>query len=185
MDIRGIVSVGTVGVEPQRWARWAAWGCLLCVLPSLVWRLAMLAGVDLGFSQAEEFRGGVGTIAYVLALDAAQLGGALLCLGLVAGWGERVPARVPALGGRAIHRLLPMVAGGIAAAFLVYVFGTIITSLVRVWTGRLDAWTPDAGMDAGERTLLLIAYIPLMLWPVLLVAALVGYWQRRARISAC
>lgn len=166
-------------MEPQRWARWAAWGCLLCVLPSILWRVAMLAGVDVGFSQADQFRAGPGMIAYVLALDAAQLGGALLCLGLVARWGERVPHWVPGLRGRTIHRLVPMALGGTAAALLVYIVGTIVVSLVRVWTGQVDAWTPDAGMDAGERALLLAAYVPLMFWPALLLAALGGYWQRR------
>lgn len=186
MDTVRAWSVGTVGAEPQRWARWAAWGCVLCVLPSILWRVAMLAGVDVGFSQADEYRAGPETIAYVLALDAAQLAGALLCLGLIAGWGERVPGWLPGLRGRAIHRLLPMAVGGAAAALLTYIVGTIVVSLVWVWTGRVDAWTPDAGMDVGERTLLLVAYVPLMFWPALVVVSLVGYWRRRGRaISSC
>lgn len=179
MGIQGSVAVGTVGVPPQWWARRAALACVLCVLPSIVWRVAMLAGVDTGFADADWYRADGARIAYVLGLDAVQLAGALLCLGPAMPWGERVPRLVPVLGGRRIHRLVPMVLGGLGAAVLYLVVGQLLVAFGSVWLGLREGWTPAAGMNAAEGVVLGVAYAPLFMWPVLLTAALVGYWQRR------
>lgn len=174
------MSVGTVDVEPQRWARWASLACLGCVLPSIVWRLAMLAGVETGFAEAADYRASAGTVAYVLGLDAAQFAGAVLCVGLAMSWGERVPAWLPGLGGRRIHRLVPTVLGGLGALLVAYFVVGILVGFGRVWLGLADGWTPDAAMNAAERTVLMVAYAPLLAWPVLIVVAVVGYWRRRS-----
>lgn len=139
----------------------------------------MLAGVDTGFAEAADFRGDRGLTAYVLALDAAQLLGAVLCVGLAQPWGERWPRWVPGLGGKVIHRLGPTAAGGAAAALLTVLLGGLLISFGGAWTGATDAWTPDRGMSAGQRTVLGLCYAPLFCWPVALGVALVGYWRRR------
>lgn len=180
MGMRRIASAGRVGVPPQVWARRAALACLVCVLPSILWRVAMLAGVDTGFADAEWYRAEGARIAYVLGLDALQLTGALLCLGLAMPWGERVPRVVPVLGGRPIHRLVPMVLGGAGAVVLYLVTGQLLVTFGSVWLGLREGWTPAAGMDAAEATVLGLAYVPLLMWPVLLTVALVGYWRRRS-----
>lgn len=180
MDIKGIMSVGAVGVEPQVWARRASIACLVCVLPSIVWRLAMIVGVETGFAEAADYRASAGTIAYVLGLDAVQLAAAALCVGLAMPWGERVPAWFPGLGGRRIHRLVPMVLGAAGTFFVTFFVVNILIGFGSTWLGLTDGWTPDAAMNAAQRTVLLLAYAPMMAWPVLLVVALVGYWRRRS-----
>lgn len=180
MDFRGIMSVGSVGVEPQRWARRASLACLLCVLPSIVWRLAMLAGVETGFAEAVVYRSSAGTIAYVVGLDVVQLAAAVLCLGLAMSWGERVPAWLPGLGRRRIHRLLPTVLGAVGVICVTYFVVNILVGFGPTWLGLADGWTPDAAMSPAERTVLLLAYAPLLAWPALLTVAIVGYWRRRS-----
>lgn len=174
-----MTSVGAVGVPPQGWARGAAIACVLCVLPSIIWRLAMLAGVDTGFADAEWYRAENSRVAYVLGLDALQLTGALLCLGLARPWGERVPGFVPGLGGWTIHRLVPMVLGGAGALLLYLIVGRLLIAFGSVWLGLREGFTPADGMTPLEGTVLALAYVPLLGWPVALTVALVGYWRRR------
>lgn len=173
-----------VGRSPQRWARWAAWGAFACAVPSVLWRLAMLAGADLGFAEAASFREDPGLVVYVLALDAAEILAGLACLGLVMAWGERVPRWIPGLGGRRIHRLLPTALGAAGAAALAGIFVPVLGSIALAALGVTEGWTPSAAMSGGQTALLLACYLPLLAWPVLLVVALVGYWRRRAPVRA-
>lgn len=180
MGIIDLTAAGRVGVAPQAWARRAALACVLCVLPSILWRVTMLAGVDTGFAEAGWYRAEGYRVAYVLGLDALQLAGALLCLGLALPWGERVPSFVPGLGGRTIHRLVPMTLGGMGAVVLYLVMGQLVGAFGSVWLGLREGWTPAAGMDPLEATVLGVAYAPLFCWPLVLTVALVGYWRRRS-----
>lgn len=157
---------------------------MLCVLPSILWRVAMLGGVDTGFADADWYRAEGSRVAYVLGLDALQLVGALLCLGLVLPWGERVPTLVPGLGGRTIHRLVPMALGGIGAVVLYLVMGRLVGGFGSVWLGLREGWTPAAGMDPLQATVLGAAYAPLFCWPLVLTVALVGYWRRRSPLRS-
>ena len=184
MDFRGIMSVGAVGAEPQVWARRASLACLVCVLPSIVWRLAMIAGVDTGFAEAAEYRASGAAVAYVIGLDVVQLAAATLCLGLARPWGERLPGWLPGLGGRPIHRLLPTAAGAVGAVLVTFFIVTLLMGFGPTWFGTADGWTPDAAMNATQRTILFLAYAPVLAWPVLLTVALVGYWRRRAPRTA-
>lgn len=175
--------MGATGIVPQRWARWAGWFCLLGLLPSALWRITMLAGlpgVDTGFAEAELYRSDAVTVAYVLGLDAAQLVFGGLCLGLVRPWGERLPAWVPGLGGRVIHRAVPTVLGGVGALLLYVIMGELLITFGGVWLGLTEGWTPAAAMSPGQATILGVAYTPFFLWPVALTVALVGYWRRRS-----
>ena len=174
-----MTAAGRVGVAPQRWARRAALACVLCVLPSILWRVAMLAGVDTGFAEADWYRAEGSRIAYVLGLDVLQLTGALLCLGLARPWGERVPSFVPGLGGRTIHRLVPMALGGAGTVVLYLIMGQLLSAFGSVWLGLSEGWTPAAEMGPFEAAVLGVAYAPLFCWPLVLTVALVGYWRRR------
>lgn len=139
----------------------------------------MLAGVDTGFADAEKFRASTGATLYVLALDAAQIVGGVLCLGLVQRWGERFPRWVPGLGRRQVHRLVPVVAGGVGAATLITLASTLLVQFSGSWFGQTDAWTPSDGMGTWQTVVLAVAYAPLLVWPFALIVALVGYWRRR------
>ncbi len=184
MDIRGIMSVGTVGVEPQAWARRASIACLVCVLPSIIWRLAMIAGVETGFAEAAEYRASGAAVAYVIGLDVVQLVAAVLCVGLTMSWGERLPGWLPGVGGRRIHRLVPTAAGAVGAVLVTFFIVNLLLGFGPTWLGLADGWTPDAAMTPAQRTVLVLAYAPMLAWPLLLSAALVGYWRRRSPAPA-
>lgn len=167
-------------MPPQPWAKAAGWGCLAAVAPSLLWRVAMLAGVDTGFAESELFRSsGFGT-AYVLGLDVAEFLGGVLCVGLVRPWGEVWPRWIPRLGGHTVHRLLPTTLGALGDIALYAILTPLIVSFAGRWLGLTDAWVPTTGMSPAQTTVLLLAYIPLFCWPALLTVALVGYWRRRS-----
>lgn len=139
----------------------------------------MLAGVDLGFADAGQFVGHLGPTLYVLGLNLVELLAGLACLGLVQSWGERVPGWVPRIGGRTIPALLPVGLATVGNLTMYAIWAALLSSFVPAWTGRTDAWTPDRGMDAGERALLLSCYLPFGLWPVAVTVATLGYWLRR------
>ena len=181
--MRDFTHPGVVGRPPQPWAKAAAWIAFLCVLPSILWRVAMVSGVDTGFADAEFYYGTFGNTAYVLILDAVQLLGGLLCLGLAYRWGEQIPDVVPGLGGRIVHRLVPAILGWLA--FVVLVAGMLMLGIQfgAAWISG-EGWTPDAGMNSPERTMLAACYLPLLAWPPALAVALVGYWKRRSRSAS-
>lgn len=163
----------------QRWAAVAGWLSLLLPIPSVLWRLAMLAGVDTGFAEADFYRSSTETVAYVAALDVVEMGAAILVFGLIRPWGEVVPRWVPGVGGRIIPRYVPTALGAAGAVLLCLVIGSVLVALISVWSGMTDGWTPDAGMSAAERTVLLVAYIPFFCWPIAVCVTVVGYWLRR------
>lgn len=170
-------------VKPvQRWAYWAGWGCVLSVIPSVVWRLAMLGGVDTGFAEAEVYRSSFQASAYVLVLEVLQLAGGILCLGLIAPWGEQWPRWVPWLAGKPISPKLPFLVGLVANAALYLLIFPILGRFIGVWLGISDAWTPTAAMNDLQQILMLACYIPFVAWPVLLSVALVGFWHRHKPI---
>ena len=140
----------------------------------------MLAGVETGFAEADAYRDGAGGTAYVLGLEVLQLGAAASCLGLCQPWGERVPRWVPGIGGRVFSRLPPTIAGGVGAGLLYLAIGGTALSLARRWLGLAEGWTPTDGMGTGQTTVLALAYAPMLVWPIALTVALVGYWRRRA-----
>ncbi|WP_210729206.1 hypothetical protein [Actinomyces procaprae] len=180
MDSKTVSSSSTVGREPQRWAKIACWAAFCSVIPSALWRLAMLAGVDTGFMYAAVYRDGGTMTVYVLGLEAVQLGAAVMCLGLCHPWGERVPCWVPGLGGRVLPRLLPVVIGGAGNALLYLIIGSTLLRFTSRWLGMSEGLTPTDGMSPGAVTVLAIAYAPMLIWPVALTVAPVGYWRRRA-----
>ena len=138
----------------QPWAAAACWTAFLCPLPSVAWRVAMLAGADVGFGRADLFRTSAGGIAYVVVLELIQVGAALACLGLCRPWGERLPPWVPGAGGRAVPRRLPVIVGGAGNLLLYLIIYDVAFSL---------------------------CYGPMLAWPVALTVGLVGHWRRHRR----
>lgn len=179
-----LASSEALGRPPQSWARAACWACLGCALPSATWRVAMMAGADVGFGYAYLYRGSAGGIVYVLALESVQVGAAIACVGLCRPWGERVPGWVPGLGGRTIPCRLPMVLGGIGNALLYLIVYSVAFRFARAALSDPPGWTPAQGMSPGQTWVLALCYAPMLLWPVALTVALIGYRRRRtARIS--
>jgi hypothetical protein len=158
-----------------RWAVVAAWATVWCVIPSSVWRSVAGFGVPLGMS--DEWRElqripGPGTV-YVLSLSVLSIALASLTLGLVHPWGERIPARLPVIGGRRPPTWLVV---GSAMTGAVLLAAIVVLSAVN-W----DVVIGGAGRPAPAWELLATAcYLPAALWPVLLTAVTVAYARRRA-----
>ncbi|WP_180342464.1 hypothetical protein [Actinomyces wuliandei] len=176
--MRPLCSPATENRPPQRWATAACWAAFCSALPSAAWRLAILTGVETGFSQTASYRGTATGTAYVLGLEALQVGSAALSLGLCSRWGEQVPRWVPGVGGRALPRLLPLVVGGTGNVVLYVVIGGTTAVLARRWLGLAQGWTPTDGMSTGQAAVLAAAYAPALVWPVALTVALIGYARR-------
>ena len=145
--------------------RWLPWACLIVVIPSALWRIAMLCGVSTGFAETNLYRGSLGGTVYVLTLEVVQLAAASACVCL-------------AYANTIRYGRLPLIIGGIGNLLLYYIMGYFVIILIRYSQGA-DVWTPMRAMDATQRLWLYIAYGPFLTWPLLLTGALFGYWERR------
>lgn len=170
----------TTAVSPgvPRWANVAAHIVPLTTVPSGLWRLALGLGVPVGFSgELAELYAAPGWITpYVIALSLLAEGLALLTLGLVRPWGERVPARVPRLGGRPI----PLLAAVVPAALGAVVITTINWTSAAMWFGPENNGDPHAPHGVAG-FVMAACYAPLLLWGPLLGAVTVAYYRRRRR----
>ncbi len=162
------------GVKPPpRWARRLATLTVLSTVPSALWRMAMAVGVPVGAdgSYVDDHYGalGLGT-AYVFGLSLLLVGLALLTLGLVRPWGERVPGWVPFIGEKRIPPLAVVIPAGAGAV-----------AVTLMWVGvfsDLDPIFALYGLDGAERVVLLLCYLPLLLWGPFLGAVTVSYAKR-------
>lgn len=162
------------GRTAPRWAVRAAHVVPLLTLPSALWRLAWVFAVPIGWDEelyrqaTAEWHGKL----YLLGLALVSEGLALLALGLVQGWGERLPRWVPLLGDRRIPPFAAIVPAGLGAA-----------ALTALWTpAPLMFFLPaQAGAPSGNGWAALMAacYLPLVLWGPLLGALTYSYYRRR------
>jgi hypothetical protein len=157
------------------WATRAAHLVSLVVLPAALWRLAVAAGFSMGLTP-EETAGVPGWQSlWMLVLSLVTEGAALLTLGLVKPWGERVPEWIPHIGGRAIP-----------ARPVVAVAATGALALQLIWTFALRH--PDLpGLEftsGGWRALCVACYLPALLWAPLLAAVTYAYYRRRLKGEA-
>ena len=157
-------------VAPPRWATVAAHAAALTPLPAGAWRLALALGFSGGYTKqglVELDLGGWGT-AYVVGLTVLTELAALLTLGLVRPWGERLPSWLPALGGRRVRPRLAVVAAGVGAVLL-----------LALWTPLLWWWTlPHHDMTPAGAAVVGLLYLPLVAWGPLLVAVTASYHRR-------
>ncbi|MGH4030279.1 hypothetical protein ACQB60_15215 [Actinomycetota bacterium Odt1-20B] len=158
--------------DVPRWAALAAHAVPLVVLPSSLWRVALVAGAPV--APADQLPDGLPLSAYILSLSVVSEALAFLTLGLVRAWGEVVPGWIPVLGGRRVRPL---------AAVAPAVFGvTALTALVGWFCYAAYA---DLGGGAQvtdtplQSAVLTVCYVPLIAWPVLLAAVTVAYYRRR------
>lgn len=151
--------------RPQDWAQVAAWGTLACALPSAAWRLLMLAGLMPGTERLRllhEHESG-----YVIGLSVAQVVAAVLVVGLVRPWGERVLG-VP------INRWVPVVLGTAGGLAMTWLF------TINLFAGVLAGGRPDQGTVHGAAlVVMLVVYAPMVLFGPLTLAAVTGYARRR------
>lgn len=162
-------TVVTPAAPAPRWAVWAAHSTTLVVLPSGLWRIAMVLGYPAGYSDAG-FAGfeTTGAKVWMLTLSVLCELGAFLTIGLVRPWGEVVPHWVPLIGGR---RVRPM------AAVVPAAFGAF--ALTLLWANVPWWWTyPHADMTRAGNLIVGILYQPLALWGPLLAAVTLSYYRR-------
>jgi hypothetical protein len=154
------------------WARVAAWAVPLTVLPSAVWRVVDWAnGLARGGHVCAAPGEPVWELVYVPSLSVVSLGLALLTTGLVQEWGEVLPRWLPVVGGRLVPARLA-VGAATTGALLVTAF------LVRGVIGGeprhpLPPGCTPPGFDV------LVFYLPMVLWPPLLLAVTWHYHLRR------
>lgn len=160
-----------MGASPFRWAVWIAHLIPICLLPSALWRIAMVVGVPVGFS-AQELRedydlpgwnGAVFILGLVVVLE--LLG--LLSLGLVQGWGEVFPRWFPFVGGKRV----PILFAAIPASLGALLISLVTFSQLAVWPSTDHTRFPLVG----------VAYAPVLAWGPLLGIITVAYVERRRR----
>ncbi|WP_406515537.1 hypothetical protein OH809_24565 [Streptomyces sp. NBC_00873] len=169
MSIHPALSTATAVAEPPRWAVWAAHLTTLVVLPSGLWRIALVLGYPAGYSDAG-FAGfeTIGAKVWMLTLSVLCELGAFLTIGLVRPWGEIVPRWIPLIGGRKVRPMAAVVPAALGAAAL-----TLIWANVPWW------WTyPHDDMTHTGNFVVGILYQPLVLWGPLLAAVTMSYYRR-------
>ena len=161
------------GRTVPRWAHVTAHLIPLTTLPSGLWRIGIALGFSLGMlDNGEPLHVGGWESVYLVWLSLVVEGLALLAFGLVKPWGERVPQRVPRLGGRRIPPAAVVATASVGAA-IVTVVG-VLFNLPADGMSQLEA--TDAGLAVA-----MTCYAPLLLWGPLLAALIVGYYRRRCR----
>ncbi|GGO19779.1 hypothetical protein GCM10011576_36310 [Micromonospora parathelypteridis] len=154
-----------------RWARFAAYAIPFTVLPSGLWRLPVA------------FRDGVGLDGriYVVSLSIVAEVVAFTAVGLIAGWGERLPRWVPGLRGRRVPTSVALVPATLGAAILTVLWTTAFVRIfagVTMRGGPLPADFPTQG-GQWEAAIFYACYLPLLLWGPLLAAVAYAYHRRR------
>ncbi|SDT72084.1 hypothetical protein [Jiangella sp. DSM 45060] len=169
------------------WTRRAALAIPLVVLPSSIWRIVTVVFLPLpdGMTTAEA-RGDLPTWlpleVYVLLLSVVSEGLALLCVGLIARWGEVWPRWVPVLRGRRIPVPVALVPALLGATILTALWGWVGVSFLlgrNVQGERLADGSP-LQLDSIDGVVVFVCYAPLMLWGPLLFAVALAYWRRRS-----
>jgi 8-oxo-dGTP pyrophosphatase MutT (NUDIX family) len=154
-----------------RWAKVAAWTVPVAVLPSAVWRLAdQVRGHLRGGHPCAASGEPLWEVLYVPSLSFVSLGFALLTVGLVRPWGEMLPRWMPVIGGRRVPVWFAAGAatmGALAVAALLWVAGG----------GPPPVPLPEGCTVPGWDVKVL--YLPLHLWPPLLLAVTAHYVRRR------
>ncbi|MEV0156074.1 hypothetical protein AB0H57_20390 [Micromonospora sp. NPDC050686] len=148
----------------RRWGRFVTIAAALCPLTYGLLRLTWLTPWPVGLMGSED---NPATRMQGAGLGVAAVGGTVLTLGLIAGWGERFPRWLPMVGGRPVPPRVAVIPGGVvAAAACVAAPGFVLHGL------------ESDGMGVGMLLALLI--FPFPVWGPLLAAAVLAYRLRRA-----
>ncbi|MCP2337224.1 hypothetical protein [Actinomadura rupiterrae] len=165
-----------------RWIVIAAHATTWVVLPSCLWRLAF--GVfGLPVAEHPDIPGGgrgdtpsaIPQWAYMIILCAVSEGLAFLTVGLVSTWGERVPRRVPLLGGRRVPTLAAVVPAALGSLAIMS-----ICAFFFVGGHKNENFDKTFAHD-WQLDLLYVSYAPLLAWGPLLAVVTVAYYLRRRK----
>nr|WP_116215375.1 hypothetical protein [Streptomyces olivoreticuli] len=159
----------TSPAAPPRWAVGAAHLTALVVLPSGLWRIAMVLGYPAGYTEAGfgPFET-LGSKTWMLTLSVLCELVAFLTIGLVRPWGEVVPRWMPLVGARRVRPMAVVVTASLGA-----------TALTALWANVPWWWTyPHEDMTPTGHLLVGILYQPLILWGPLTAAVTISYYRR-------
>ncbi|MGW2560459.1 hypothetical protein ACWCXB_14660 [Streptomyces sp. NPDC001514] len=171
MPTQKYTAIASAPTQPPRWAVWAAHLTTLVVLPSGLWRIALVLGYPAGYTH-EGFAGfqSPGAKVWMLTLSVVCELLAFLTIGLVKPWGEVVPGWIPVIGGRAVRPMAAVVPAALGAI-----------ALTGLWANVPWWWTyPHEDMTDTGNLVVGILYQPLFLWGPLLAAVTVSYHRRRS-----
>lgn len=167
---------GTAYPPPPAWARVAAHLVPLTALPSGLWRLGLAAGLPGGYTEASyaaldvTWAGSLYLILLTVLIEVL----ALLTVGLVRPWGERLPRWIPVLGGRPVHPMAAVIPALVGAAVLLV-----------LWTPILGWWSiPHPDLTPTGTIVIGLLYLPLVAWAPLLAAVAVDYHRRHRPAAA-
>ncbi|MFI1970219.1 hypothetical protein [Streptomyces cinnamoneus] len=161
-----------------RWAMVTARAIPLVLLPQCLWRLPFAFHFQMGMAHDPDAAVWPvwATIPYVFGLSLLTEALALLCFGLVRGWGEVAPAWLPFIGGKRIPpaaALVPATLGGLGAT-------AFWAPSVLVWLGLIE--DDSVGyVNGGWETLARVCIAPGTLWGPMVLALTYGYYVRRCR----
>ncbi|MFC7544798.1 hypothetical protein [Plantactinospora sp. GCM10030261] len=162
--------------RPPRWSVRVAHLIPLLVLPSALWRIALVAGFSLGASvDGTPVSVHGGEAAYILGLSLVTEALALLSLGLVRPWGEVVPSWMPLIGGRRVPPLAAIVPGTVGAVLLTVMWTFATVNLFVPSRNEFDF------TSGWWQALLVACYLPNLLWGPLLLVLVGAYHRRRGR----
>ncbi|MFE6054290.1 hypothetical protein ACFQ6N_26355 [Kitasatospora sp. NPDC056446] len=176
-DTADTVGIAAAAVPaPPRWAVRAAQVAALTALPAGLWRLALVAGLHGGYTdagyRAMGFTGWGAVWPVFLSLSTEAL--ALLTLGLVRPWGTVPPRWVPFVGGRPVDPRAVVLAASLGAA-----------ALALLWTPFVAWWAlPGTDMTPRGHVLVGFLYLPAVAWAPLLAAVTVSYHRRHRAAAA-
>ncbi|GAB2952128.1 hypothetical protein ACFMQL_39845 [Nonomuraea fastidiosa] len=167
---------------PPRWAVRAAHAVALVTLPSGLWRVALVAGLPIGYvaDVPPEVRDlPPGEVAYIVGLSVVSELAALLTIGLVKPWGEVPPRWLPLVGGRRMRPRLVLAAAYTGAALIVLLCGYAVLAVIL----QLGSGFPF--LSGAGHALLIACYLPLLAWGPLTFAVAYSYQRRhRHRVTA-
>ncbi|WP_404961584.1 hypothetical protein [Streptomyces sp. 147326] len=160
-----------------RWADRVARAIPLLMLPVCLWRLPFAFGHTMGLRADDwDALSRWVTVPYIFGLSTLSEVAALLCFGLVRGWGEVLPHRLPLVGGR---RLRPAVV--LVPASLVTAGALALTVDWLLTTFGLSGGEDPAFVGPGWALAARVTSGLFVLWGPLLAALTWAYYVRRCR----
>lgn len=156
----------------ERHPRWLVWVCHvqpLLLLPSTLWRIAVVLRLPVGWDRPMPWWAPV----YAIALGVIPEALASLVIGFVRPWGVVFPTWVPRIGGRRVPPALAIIPAASAAALLTWISVSFLSGSQSF--GEEGRPTP---------TWMVLLYAPILLWGPLLAISTVGYCLRLRRLRA-
>ncbi|WTX00868.1 hypothetical protein OG216_46365 (plasmid) [Streptomycetaceae bacterium NBC_01309] len=162
-----------------RWARSTAYAIPVMLLPSSLWRLPFAFDYNMGQIDPNAPEWVWWAAPYVVMLSLITEGVALLTVGLVRGWGEVVPARVPIIGGKRVRPWAAIVPATIGGLVLTVLWATLVAEQFGLW-GFTRLYYTNVWWDI----LVTACSVPLVLWGPMTLAVTYAYFRRRCRPKA-